>query len=128
MLAKANGLVKKFKKVSFWCFDETRIGLHTITRRKITLFGVKPEGKKHKSFQYFWLYGAVEPKGGRSFFFEFCHLDTICFEAYLKQFSQAYPKELLIVQVDNARSHSSAQLELPENVILLFQPPGQSRS
>ncbi|NEP40436.1 MAG: IS630 family transposase [Okeania sp. SIO2H7] len=123
LLAKASGLVKKFKKVSFWCFDETRIGLHTITRRKITLFGVKPEGKKQMSFEYFWLYGAVEPRGGRSFFFEFCHLDTICFEAYLKQFSQAYPQELLIVQVDNARSHSSAQLELPENVILLFQPP-----
>lgn len=43
------------------------------------------------SFLYFWLYAAVEPEGGISFFFEFCHLDTICFEAYLKKFSQAYP-------------------------------------
>lgn len=123
LLARASGFLKKYKKFSFWCFDETRIGLHTISRRKITLSGVKPVGKKQMSFQYFWLYGAVEPRGGRSFFFEFCHLDTICFEAYLKQFSQAYPQELLIVQVDNAPSHQSEQLELPENVILLFQPP-----
>ena len=71
LLTQARGIVKKFKKVSFWCFYETRIGLHTITRRKITLSGVKPEGKKQMSFQYFWLYGAVEPQGGRSFFLSF---------------------------------------------------------
>jgi len=115
--------VKKYQKVSFWCSDETRIGLHTISRRKITLSGVKPEGKKQMVYKSFWLYGAVEPKSGRSFFFEFSHLDTVCFENFLELFSQSYPDELLIIQVDNAPSHISLELEIPDNIILLFQPP-----
>ena len=68
---KAEKTKSKYSKVSFWCSDETRLGLHTITRRKITLFGVKPEGKQQYKFNYFWLYGAVEPQGGRSFFLNF---------------------------------------------------------
>jgi len=32
------------KTIRFWCEDETRIGLKTITGRKITSKGVKPIG------------------------------------------------------------------------------------
>jgi putative transposase len=73
-------------------------------------------------YKTFYLYGVVEPQTGESFFFEFCHLDTICFEKFLELFSQAYPEDLHIIQVDNGSFHSSLQLHLPDNVILLFQP------
>jgi len=33
-----------------------------------------------------WLYGAVEPLTGESFFYEFTHLDTVCFEKFLELF------------------------------------------
>ncbi|MDV2994418.1 MAG: IS630 family transposase ISMae27 [Chroococcidiopsis sp. SAG 2025] len=39
---------KKFKRVRYWCEDETRLGLRTIQRRRLTLRGVKPVG----SFQF----------------------------------------------------------------------------
>ena len=39
------------------------------------------------------------------------------------EFSQAYPNSLNILQVDNGRFHKSKDLIVPENVILLFQPP-----
>jgi transposase len=73
-------------------------------------------------YKTFYLYGLAEPQTGESFFFEFCHLDTICFEKFLELFSQAYPGDLHIIQVDNGSFHSSLQLHLPDNVILLFQP------
>lgn len=73
-------------------------------------------------YKTFYLYGVVEPRSGESFFFEFCHLDTICFEKFLELFSQAYPEDLHIIQVDNGSFHSSLQLHLPDNIILLFQP------
>jgi transposase len=73
-------------------------------------------------YKTFYLYGAVEPQSGESFFFEFCHLDTICFEKFLELFSQTYPEDLHIIQVDNGSFHSSLQLQLPDNIILLFQP------
>ena len=47
LLDKASPQLNKYKKVIFWCSDETRIGLHTIRLRKLTLSGVKPL-KKHQ--------------------------------------------------------------------------------
>jgi transposase len=45
------------------------------------------------------------------------------FEAYLQLLSRQYPAELHIIQVDNAPAHNLGSSELPDNVILLFQPP-----
>lgn len=70
----------------------------------------------------FNLYGIVEPRTGDSFFFEFCRLDTICFEKFLELFSFTYPEDLHIIQLDNGAFHSSMQLQVPDNIILLFQP------
>ena len=123
LLARESAKTQQYNQVSFWCSDETRLGLHTIQRRKLTLFGVKPEGQQQWKYKALWLYGAVEPLGGRSFFFELSNLDYICFNQYLSLLSQAYPEELLIIQVDNATAHTSLDVEIPENIILLFQPP-----
>ena len=96
--------------------------MKTIEGRLLTLKGVKPVGKMQWVFEYFWLYGLVEPVTGESFFYEFCHLDTICFEKFLELFSQAYPNDLHIIQLDNGPSHQALDLIVPENIILLFQP------
>ncbi|HYO05697.1 MAG TPA: transposase [Phototrophicaceae bacterium] len=69
-----------------------------------------------------WLYGIVEPKTGEGFFCEFTPLDTVCFEKILELFAAAYSDDLHIIQLDNRGFHSSLNLNLPENVILLFQP------
>jgi transposase len=113
---------KLFKRLRYWCQDETRFGLKTIQRRRLTLKGIKPVGRVQWQYKTFYLYGVVEPQSGESFFFEFCHLDTICFEKFLELFSQSYPKDLDIIQVDNGSFHSSLQLHIPDNIILLFQP------
>lgn len=65
----------------------------------------------------------VEPQTGESFFAEFSHVDGVCFQQYLKWFSEKYPEELHLIQVDNGRLHTWSELKIPENVILLFQPP-----
>ena len=84
-------------KIHYWCQDETRIGLKTITGKLIPACGVKPVGLYQWLFQYLWLYGLVEPKTGDSFFYEFSHLDTPCFEKFLEIFSQKYPDEVHII-------------------------------
>ena len=65
----------------------------------------------------------VEPQTGESFFAEFSHVDGVCFQEYLNWFAQEYPQELHLIQLDNGRLHTWSELELPDNVILLFQPP-----
>lgn len=123
LLEKESEKREKYSRVSYWCYDETRMGLHTVQRRKLTLFGVKPQGEQQWQFDSLWLYGAIEPQGGRSHFFEFSHLDKTCFSQYLELLSQAYPEELMIVQVDNSAAHNLSEAEIPQNIILLFQPP-----
>jgi transposase len=107
----------------YWCEDESRFGLKTIERRRITARGIQPIGIHQWVFETFWLYGAVEPKTGASFFWEFSHLDSLCFERYLEYFSEAYPNQMHLMQVDNSGAHTAVELHVPDNIILLFQPP-----
>ena len=69
------------------------------------------------------MYGLVEPLTGESFFWEFTHLNSVCFETFLQLFSETYPNELHIIQLDNGGLHRALSLNIPENIILLFQPP-----
>ena len=43
------------------------------------------------------------------------------FDNFLELFVAAYPDNLHIIQLDNAELHNSLNLNIPENVILLFQ-------
>lgn len=115
-------MVRPWAGVRYWCQDETRLGLKTIQRRKITAKGVKPIGQLQWERKAFYLYGVVAPRSGESFFWEFSHLDSACFEAFLQLLSQQYPKSLNILQVDRCTAHRAKQLHIPENIILLFQP------
>ena len=110
------------RPVRYWSQDESRLGLHTITRRLLTLPGVKPVGPMQWKFEAFYLFGAVEPLTGESFFLEFSHLDSVCFQAFLNEFSKTYVNSLNILQLDNGSPHLTKNLSIPDNVILLFQP------
>jgi transposase len=107
----------------YWSQDESRLGLKTITRSVLTALGVKPIGPIQWNYQSFYVYGAVEPLTGDSFFLEFSHLDADCFQIFLDQFAQAYPHNLNVIQLDNGRFHLAKKLQIPQNVVLLFQPP-----
>ena len=51
----------------YWSQDETRIGLKTIESKKNTALGVKPIGKVQWNVKAYYLYGAVAPATGESF-------------------------------------------------------------
>lgn len=110
------------KKVRFFCQDETRLGLKTLSGRKITGRGVKPIGQVQWQYIATYLYGVVEPKTGEHFFFEFTHLNSQCFEVFLELVSQQFADSILIIQLDNGGFHKAKKLKLPSNIILMFQP------
>lgn len=70
-----------------------------------------------------YLYGIVEPKTGESFFFEFSHLNTDCFQMFLNLVSEQFKDDLLIIQLDNGAFHKAKRLQMPSNIIVIFQPP-----
>ena len=78
LVERVKKIYKPWQRLRYWCQDESRMGLHTMRGRLLTLTGVKPKGRVQWNFQALWLYGLVEPLTGDSFFYEFCHLDTVC--------------------------------------------------
>ncbi len=110
------------KPVRFWCQDESRFGLKTQPGRYIMNKGIKPIGVKQWKRQAYWLYGAVEPLTGEAFYMEYSHVDSDCFVSFLNQFSESYPNEHHIMQIDNAAFHTSKKIITPKNISLLPQP------
>lgn len=97
--------------------------MQTIKRKRITIKGVKPKGKAQNEFKNFYIYGAINPFTGDSFFYEFNTLDGKCFEAFLKEVSEEFKDSFNIIILDNATAHKSSSINIPNNISLLFQPP-----
>jgi transposase len=74
-------------------------------------------------FESLYLYGAVEPLTGRSFFLELPALNTDGFQLFLDHFAAAHPTEFHLLLLDNGAFHKAQALRLPRNVGLLFFPP-----
>lgn len=103
--------------------DESRFGLKTITRRRLTLQKVKPIVKVQWPFKAFYLYGLVEPLTGVLIIKDYDQVNTENFQQFLNNVSQKYPKDFHVIQVDNASFHRAKSLITPDNVMLLYQPP-----
>ncbi len=65
----------------------------------------------------------MEPLSGYSFFYEFSHLDSDCFQRFLQLLSADLADEVAVIQFDQGRFHQADELDWPENIIPIFQPP-----
>lgn len=108
--------------VELWAMDESRFGLHTITRRRLTLRGVKPIGTHQLEFKNFYVYGLVAPRTGEGYFETRRTMKAEEFADFLTQFATQEAKRFHIILLDNARSHHATTLALPSNVALLYLP------
>jgi hypothetical protein len=111
------------KQLRYFCQDETRLGLKTLTGKVITNRGVKPITPVQWGRDNFWLYGVVEPLTGDHLYQEFAHLNHEHFQTFINQFSAALGSDYAILQIDQARAHTTDKICWPENVIPLPQPP-----
>lgn len=85
--------------------------------------GIQPIGKYKHSYQYKWLWGSFSPISGESFCMTTNQVCKELFIKYLEDFANHKPKELKILVIDNAAFHSTKDIVLPENIILLNIPP-----
>jgi transposase len=106
-----------------WTQDESRCGLLPIVRRRITARGVQPLLSSAYRFESLYLYGAVEPLTGASFFLELPLLNTQGFQLFLDHFAATDPHSFHLLLLDNGAFHKAKALRLPPNVGLLFFPP-----
>lgn len=109
--------------IEVWAMDESRLGLQTIRRRRLTARGTQPLGTYQHAYSNFYLYGTIAPRTGDGYFLGLPQLNAAQFQVFLNHFAAARPQTLNVLLVDNSRAHTAAALQLPPNVILLFQPP-----
>jgi transposase len=111
------------RAVEVWAMDESRLGLQTVRRRRLTARGTKPVGRLQQRFENFSLYGAIAPRSGDGYFLGLPKLNADLEQVFLDAFATARPDTLNVLMVDNSRCHTATNLVVPPNVVLLFQPP-----
>jgi len=94
-----------------------------IRRRCLTARGVPPVGRVQHVFEWFYVYGAVEPTMGERFFLELPYLNAEMCQLFVDTFAQAFPNRLKLLLLDNSGAHTTQRLTLPANVRLVFLPP-----
>jgi transposase len=102
--------------------DESRFGLLTIRRRRLTAGGIQPVGLIQHVFEWFYVYGAVAPTTGERFFLELPYLNADTFQLFLDAFGHAFPDSLNILLLDNSGAHTAQRLRWPENVRCVWLP------
>jgi transposase len=111
------------RPLRLWFEDEARMGLHLPRYRRLTACGVSPKQPYQPLYEYYWLYGAVEPKTGEAFYLEMPALDPDCFTVFLRELAHHAPESVNVVVLDRAPAHTAKAVEVPENVVLLYLPP-----
>jgi transposase len=115
--------VARDKPVEVWAYDESRLGLHTIRRRRLTARGTKPVGQLQQRFVNCSLYGAIAPASGDGFCLGLPKFTADQFQVFLNEFARARPHALNVLLLDTSRCHTAQALHIPENVVLLFPEP-----
>ena len=109
--------------VKVFAQDETRRGLQPIVRRRITACGVQPVATVWPRFDNFYLFGAVEPTTGDSFFLELPLLHSAMFQRWLDDLAQTFAASFTILVLDNGAFQTAKALRWPPNVATVPFPP-----
>ena len=84
---------------------------------------IRPSVPCHHIREYRYVYGAVEPITGESCFLVMPYCNTDCMNLFLKELSNTFPRDKIILVCDGAAWHKSGLLKIPENIELIFIPP-----
>lgn len=85
--------------------------------------GLRPSVPCHHIREYRYVYGVAEPLTGDSFFRIFSHCDTVCMNIFLKHLSERFADDRIVMVCDGASWHRSRDLEIPENIRIVYLPP-----
>jgi transposase len=109
-----------------WAFDEHRLGLKPVLRRRWAPKGQRPIAVVRHRYEWLYLYGFVHPSTGEVVWFVCSTVDTGLLSAVLAAFAEAVgagEDKLVVLVLDNAGWHVSGDLVVPLGIELAFLPP-----
>jgi transposase len=103
--------------------DDSRCGVLTVRRRRLTAGGVQPVGAVQHGFEWFYGDGAVAPTTGERFFLELPYLKAAMGQLFIDALAQAVPGSLNLLLLDHSGAHTAQRLRWPEKVRYVWWPP-----
>ena len=103
--------------------DEAGFGRINKPKYSWCLKGMRPRVPCHHIREYRYAYGAVEPAAGESFFLVMPYCNTQCMNVFLRELSEKYADDYILLVGDGAAWHKSKSLEIPANIEILPLPP-----
>ena len=113
------------RRVRLMFQDEARFGRMVRIRRCWSPAPLRPVVDNGYERQFVYVYGAVSPLQGELDWMISSTMNTEQMSQFLKQVSQAHPRNFIVMVLDGASSHKSRELVIPEN-IRLHPLPGYS--
>ena len=113
--------MSRARTTQVWAFDEGRFGLRVGLRKRWCPRGVRPPWRVHDRYEWRWLYAAVEPATGRSFFLLLPRVTKEWFARFLAAFAQEVGNERVGLVLDGSGAHRAA-IPWPEQVVPLPLP------
>ena len=116
---KARGLAAaQGRRLRIMFADEARFGRMNRPRPCWAPKGLRPEVACQLVREFTYLYGAVCPNDGTCVFLILPAADTECFQIFLNTLAKKYSRSHILLFVDGAGNHISAELVIPGNITL----------
>ena len=103
--------------------DEARFGRVSRPRACWAPRPIRPEVSGQMVREYVYVFGAVSPADGRHDSLVLPYADTWAMSRFLKEISGRYPRERILMFMDQAGWHKSKDLKVPGNIELAYLPP-----
>lgn len=103
--------------------DEARFGRITDPRRCWAPYPLRPVCKAMQTREYTYAYAAVSVVDGSLDTLILPSANTECMQIFLNEVAARHPDDRIVMVMDGAGWHRSAQLVMPENVVMLKLPP-----
>jgi len=103
--------------------DEARVGRINDPSRCWAPRGLRPLVHAQMVREYIYVFGAVSPRDGVMDSLILPSANSEAMSVFLAEVSRRHPDELILMVLDGAGWHTSTELEVPENILLLPLPP-----
>jgi hypothetical protein len=103
--------------------DEGRFGLKVWFQRRWCPYRVRPVWEVQDRYDWCWLYAAVEPATGQSFWLLLPGVDSACLQAFLDAFAKHLGEQRVGLVLDGSGAHTAQTLAWPDEIVPLPLPP-----
>ena len=115
--------MKDFRPLIIMYQDEARFGRISRVGACWSPINQRAVAPSHHMREYLYLYGAVSPHDGDSFFLILPNANTDNMTVFMAELSKQYQDYHVLLIGDNAPWHTAKKLKLPDNIHFAFIPP-----